>query len=200
MTKNVTYRTIHSKVRVYIGNHPFVSNMVAAGFANYSALARKIQKEIGGNAETIKVALIRESANAAKFTGYDDDKVRSLLKNSRMSLHDNTAVVISEDKLSIQRLIASEITANNVYVVDQTKLNLTETKRIKIFRDLVALIINSPEKLEKTPGVIAFLTQYFASKNINIRELISCYTDTIIVLDRKDASKAFELFRDFVIA
>ncbi len=200
MTKNVPNRTIHSKVRTYIENHPFVSNMIAAGFVNYSALARKMQKELGGNVETIKVALLRESGNAAKFTGYDEDKVRNLLKNSRMSLQDNTAVVISEDKLNIQRLIASEITTNNIYIVDQTKLSANETKRIKIFRDLVALIINSPEKLEKTPGVIAFLTQYFASKNINIRELISCYTDTIIVLDRKDASKAFELFKDFVIA
>ncbi|MBI4177709.1 MAG: hypothetical protein HY516_05095 [Candidatus Aenigmarchaeota archaeon] len=200
MDKNVTNRTLHSRVRAYIGSHPFVSNVIAAGIVNYSALARRIQKEIGGNVETIKVALLREGASAVKFTGYDEEKVRSLLKNSRMSLQDNTAVVISEDKLNIPRLISIEITANNIYIVDQTKLEVGETKRIRIVRDLVALVINSPERLEKTPGVIAFLAQYFASQNINIRELISCYTDTVIVLDRKDASKAFELFRDFVIA
>lgn len=198
MTKNVPNRTTHYRVRSYIENHPFVSNTLAAGIVNYSALARKMQKEIGGNADTIKVALLRESGNAPKFTGYDEDKVRDLLKISRMSLQDNTAVVISENKLNIQRLIASEITTNNIYIVDQTKLDLPGTKSIKVIKDLVALIINSPERLEKTPGVIAFLAQYFASRNINIRELISCYTDTIIVLDRKDASKAFELFRNFL--
>ena len=198
MKKNVTNRTLHSKVRDYIENHPFISNMLAAGIVNFSALARKMQKEIGGNAETIKVAIARESKNAVKFRGYDEGRVVEILKKSRINIQDKTAVVISENKLNIPRLIASEITENNVYIVDQTKLEIGETKHTKISKDLVALIINSPEKIEHTPGVVAFLTQFFASKNINIRELISCYTDTVIVLDQKDSVKVLELFRELV--
>ncbi len=185
-------------MRAYIENHPFVSNMLAAGIVNYSALARKMQKEIGGNADTIKVAIARESDNAVKFRGYDEARVFEILKKSRISIQDKTAVVMSENKLSIPRLIASEITENNIYIVDQTKLDITETKHMKISKDLVALVINSPEKIEHTPGVIAFLTQFFASKGVNIRELISCYTDTIIVLDQKNGARVFELLQEFL--
>ncbi|MBI1972095.1 MAG: hypothetical protein HYS53_02230 [Candidatus Aenigmarchaeota archaeon] len=198
MKKNVTNRTLHARVRLYIENHPFVSNMLAAGIVNYSALARKMQKEIGGSVETIKVAIARESRNAVKFRGYDESRVVELLKKSRISIQDKTAVVISENKLNIPRLIASEITENNVYIVDQTKLDITEAKHVKISKDLVALIINSPEKIEHTPGVIAFLTQFFASKGVNIRELISCYTDTVIVLDQKNGAKVFSLLQEFL--
>ncbi|MBI3412813.1 MAG: ACT domain-containing protein [Candidatus Aenigmarchaeota archaeon] len=198
MTKNVTNRTLHSRVRSYIENHPFISNMLAAGIVNYSALARKMQKEIGGNVETVKVAIARETKNAVKFRGYDENRVIELLKKSRISVQDKTAVVISENKLNIPRLIASEITQNNVYVVDQTKLDLSETRHIKISKDLAALVITSPEKIEHTPGVIAFLTQFFASKGVNIRELISCYTDTIIVLDQKNGARVFALLQEFL--
>ena len=198
MTKNVPNITIHSRVRVYIENHPFISNMLAAGIVNYSALARKIQKEIGGNAETIKVAIARESKNVVRFRGYDEDRVIELLKKSKISVQDKTAVVISENKLNIPRLIASEITESNVYIVDQTKLDLTETRHVKISKDLVSLVITSPEKIEHTPGVIAFLAQFFASKGVNIRELISCYTDTIIVLDQKNGTGVFALLQEFL--
>ncbi|MBI4167444.1 MAG: hypothetical protein HY515_00660 [Candidatus Aenigmarchaeota archaeon] len=198
MKKNVTNMTLHSKVRAYIENHPFISNMLAERIVNFSALARKMQKEIGGNAETIKVAIARESKNVVKFRGYDENRVIDILKKSRISIQDKTAVVISENKLNIPRLIASEITENNIYIVDQTKLDIMETKHTKISKDLVALIITSPEKIEHTPGVIAFLTQFFASKGVNIRELISCYTDTIIVLDQKNGAHVFALLQDFL--
>ncbi len=198
MKHNVTNETLHAKIRSYIGSHPFVSNVIAAGIVNYSALARRIQKEIGGNVGTIKVALARESKNTVRFMGYDDAKVTEFLRNSRISVQGKTAVVVSEKKLDIPRLIANEITSNNVYIVDQTKLGINKAKNVKVYKDLVAVIINSPERIERTPGVVAFISQFFASKGVSIREFVSCYTDTVIVLDQKDGAKAFSLFQEFL--
>ncbi|MBI5036695.1 ACT domain-containing protein [Candidatus Micrarchaeota archaeon] len=46
--------------------------------------------------------------------------------------------------------------------------------------------------MEDVPGVVAFLTAQMARAGINIYEFWSSYTDTVFVLDKKDATKAYE--------
>jgi hypothetical protein len=51
--------------------------------------------------------------------------------------------------------------------------------------------------VEETPGFVAFVTQLLASRNINIVEFISCSTNTIIILDGKQALQAFSLLQNY---
>ena len=49
-----------------------------------------------------------------------------------------------------------------VYIVDQTqksKLQIFEDDKIKIERNLVALILKSPPEIEDAPGVVTFIAQ-----------------------------------------
>jgi hypothetical protein len=41
------------------------------------------------------------------------------------------------------------------------------------------------------------VTQLLSSRNINIIEFISCSTNTVIILDSKDALRAFSLLQNY---
>jgi predicted regulator of amino acid metabolism with ACT domain len=60
------------------------------------------------------------------------------------------------------------------------------------------IVVHSPEELEATPGVVAFLTTLLAEQGVNIVEFISCWTQTIIVIEKKDSLKVYETLSNLV--
>lgn len=206
MTKNVLNRSnsIAKQVKAVLNKRPFLANALLQNIVNYSALARYIQKELGPKTslEAIKTSLIRERKNLSKQKSFNEEKVIKLLKNSRIELRDKTAVIITSKTLDIEYIASSVVTSgiirHNVYIADQTELELKESIDTKITKNLVALIIKSPEELEEIPGVVAFITQLLASNGINIKEFISCYTNTVIVLTKDEGLKAFNLLQKYV--
>jgi aspartokinase len=60
------------------------------------------------------------------------------------------------------------------------------------------IVVHSPEELEVTPGVVAFLTTLLAEQGVNIVEFISCWTQTIIVIEKKDSLKVYETLSNLV--
>ena len=60
------------------------------------------------------------------------------------------------------------------------------------------IVVHSPEELEATPGVVAFLATLLAEQNVNIVEFISCWTETIMVVEKKDSLKAYEVLSNLV--
>ena len=187
------------RVRDVLNKRPFLVNALLQNIVNYSALARYIRKEIrSGSIEAIKTALIRERENLTKHGSFNEEKILKLLKSSRIELRDKVAVVITHRILNIDYIASSIVTSgtlrNNVYVTDQ--IGLREVKGI-IAKNLVALTVKSPEDIENVSGFVAFITQLLASNGINIREFISCYTDTVIVLTKKEGLKAFNMLQKY---
>jgi aspartokinase len=61
-----------------------------------------------------------------------------------------------------------------------------------------AITVHSPEEIVTTPGCIsAFYNQLFR-RRINVEDTVSCYTDTIMVVEMKDASRAFEALTELI--
>ncbi|MCL7394880.1 MAG: ACT domain-containing protein [Thaumarchaeota archaeon] len=58
--------------------------------------------------------------------------------------------------------------------------------------NMAAIIVKSPKEISSTPGCIATILQQISRRGINIDEVISCYTDTIIVIKPGDVGRAFE--------
>jgi len=56
--------------------------------------------------------------------------------------------------------------------------------------------LESPETLEKTPGVIEFILSSLAAEGINVDQLISCREDTHIVIEDSNASEALSILQD----
>ena len=72
---------------------------------------------------------------------------------------------------------------------------LFRNKIIKINKNLVEVTVKSSEELEELPGVMAYLYSLFGEKGINIVETMSCWTDTIFVIEEKDLARVMEMLK-----
>jgi aspartokinase len=191
-------KSIAQLVRDTIRMRPSLVDALKMRIVNYSALARVLQEEIGiGSIEATKAAIIRIGEELADERGLQEERVLSILRESKVRLQDKIAVIISSEMLDIPYLVTAYLTDSYVYIIDQTMLKKELPSHVQITSNLVALILISPPRVEVTPGFVAFITGLLASREINIVEFISCSTNTVIILDSRDALNAFSLLHNF---
>ena len=99
------------------------------------------------------------------------------------------------DENRICRLI--QVSQGTVIIVDDESVSrvlkkLQDDHVISVNRSLVELAVTSPETVEKTPGLLAFLSSTLASRGINIIEAMSCHTDTLFIVEQEDITPAIE--------
>ena len=200
MTLDTSDRTksVAQLVRDTIQTRPSLLDALNMKIVNYSALARILQEELGeGSLEAVKAAIIRVAEEISTDRSLREEAVRSILKASKVRLQDKIGVVISPIKLDIPHIVTAHLTDQYVYVVDQTIITEPLPDQVNFQKNLVAMILLSPQMVEETPGFVAFVTQLLASRNINIVEFISCSTNTIIILDGTQALQAFSLLQNY---
>ena len=66
-------------------------------------------------------------------------------------------------------------------------------KILKENKNLVEVILKSPKQIETTTGVISYLYSLLGENGINIYETLSCWTDTIFLIEEKYLSRVVEL-------
>ncbi len=179
-------------------NKPYLLEALEKGIVNLSELSRQIQNELKTNNITaIKAALRRFSEDLRKRRQKREEKVLQLLKKSRITVYDGKSVVITDKQVETKNGMKVNLTSKFVHLLE--KNNLAEiTDALKIHENCTMIIIHSPEELETTPGVVAFLTTLLAEQNINIIEFISCWTDTIMVVEKKDNLRTYEILSGIV--
>jgi len=191
-------KSVAQLVKEILEKRPFLVDALRLNIANYSALSRLLHREIGiGSPEAVKAALLRARGEFAKRKGVQEEKVINLLRRTKVRLQDKIAVIISREALNIPYLFTAHLTDSHIYIVDQTEMKGPGKAEAEVTSGLVALILTSPQEIETTPGFVAFITQLLASRNINIVEFISCFTNTVIVLDSRDALDAFALLQGY---
>ena len=70
-----------------------------------------------------------------------------------------------------------------------------KNKIIKLNKNMVLINIKSPKEIETIPGVVSYLTSLFAENGVNIYEFLSCWTDTIFIIDSKDLNKSINFLK-----
>jgi aspartokinase len=203
--------SVAKQVRDYIESHPSVADALKLGIVNHSALARLIGKELGIRKQEAVLAACRRYP-IDRIKSYKEDAVRRVLGKSRIETRTKMATitvvqgidvlqrlgdVVEEllDENRICRLI--QVSQGTVIIVDEDSVTrvtkkLREDHLISVEKDLVELAVTSPESVEETPGLMAFLAGALASRGINIVQAMSCYTDTIFILERDDMTPAIE--------
>ena len=204
--------TVARQVRENIAGHPSITDALKMDIVNHSALARRICKELGIRREEAVLAACRRYP-VEKLRGYSEDAIRRMLKKSQVQTRTKVATITVVEGVDVlQRLgdVVEELLDENkvcrllqvsrgtVIIVDDTSVSRVTKKLrpehiISVARGLVEIAVTSPETVEKTPGLLAFLSGALASQGINIVEEMSCYTDTIFILDRKDMTRAMEV-------
>ena len=165
---------------------------------NLSELSRQIQKDLKTNdSSAIKAALRRYSEELQKHKQKREEKVLQLLKRSSIAVYDRKSVMITSKELNSKTGMKVDLLDKFVYLLDRSDLPERINTLVK-HDNCTMIVVHSPEELEVTPGVVAFLATLLAEQNVNIVEFISCWTETIIVVEKKDSLKIYEILSNLV--
>jgi hypothetical protein len=190
--------TIAQNVRNHLKNKPYLLEALEKDIVNLSELARQIQDELQiENMSAVKAALRRFSEELQKHKQKREEKVLQVLKRSAMVVYDRKSVIITTKEIDTQTGMKVDLLGKVVYLLDRSDMPKRITALVK-HDNCTMIVLHSPEELEATPGVVAFLTTLLAEQNVNIIEFISCWTETIIVVEKKDSLKAYEVLSNLV--
>jgi aspartokinase len=190
--------TIAQNVRSHLKNKPYLLEALEKGIVNLSELSRQIQEELRiGNTSAVKAALRRFSEELQKHKQKREEKVLQVLKRSGIAVYDRKSVMISTKEITTKTGMKVDLLNKFVYLLDRGDLPKKVSALVK-HDNCTMIVMHSPEELEATPGVVAFLTTLLAEQNVNMIEFISCWTETIIVVEKKDSLKAYEVLSSLV--
>ncbi len=197
------------QVREFLDAHPPLGDALRAGVANYAAMGRRVADELGVRQLDAVVAACRRYPRG-RGESYGEAAVRRVLRKSRIESRSKVAAVTVQlgtdvlqrlgdvvEELLDENLLCRviQVSRGTVILVDEDSVaRVTRTLReghvVRVRRGLVEVAVTSPESIEETPGLLRLLSGLLATQAINIVEALSCYTDTIFLLDEKDLSAA----------
>lgn len=190
--------TIAKKVRKHLRNKPYLLEALEKGIVNLSELSRQIQEELRiENTSAVKAALRRFAEELQKHKQKREEKVLEILKKSALVVYDRKSVIITNKEINIENGMKVDLLDKFVFLLDRKDLPERINALVK-HDNCTMIVMHSPEELEATPGVIAFLTTLLSEQNVNVIEFISCWTETIIVVEKKDSFKAYEVLSNVV--
>ena len=190
--------TIAQDVRSHLRNKPYLLEALEKGIVNLSELSRQIQLELEiENTSAVKAALRRFAAELQKHKQKREEKVLQLLKRSGIAVYDRKSVIITTKEIETKNGLKVDLLEKHVYLLDRSDLPERVNALVR-HENCTMIVVHSPEELEATPGVVAFLATLLAEQNVNIIEFISCWTETIMVVEKKDSLKAYEVLSNMV--
>jgi hypothetical protein len=190
--------SVAQKVRNYLRNKPYLLEALEKSIVNLSELARQVQKELGTeDSSAIKAALRRYSEELQKHKQKREEKVLHLLQRSSIAVYDRKSVMITAKEIGSKTGMKVDLLDKFVYLLDRNDLPERINALVK-HDNCTMIVVHSPEELEATPGVVAFITSLLAEQNVNMVEFISCWTETIIVIEKKDSLKVYETLSNLV--
>ena len=190
--------TTAQNVRNYLKNKPYLLEALEKDIVNLSELSRQIQKELKTkNIAAVKAALRRYAEELQRHRQKREEKVLMLLKRSGIAVYDRKSVIITAKEIASKTGLKVDLPNKFVYLMDRADLPDRVSTLVK-HDNCTMIVVNSPEELEATVGVVAFLTTLLAEANVNIVEFVSCWTETIIVVEKKDSLKAYETLTNIV--
>lgn len=223
MEDKVKTISVAEAVRRIILMHPTLLDAIKMNVINYSALAERIYPEVleatGRNRislEAIKMALIRFSEDIKRKHKILEKIIKDVISESVLELKSDIIVLTTKQETLMDKLdkLMENVVRARFFQLTQglRTFTLIFDKRIlgKILKTIgeenieilidnqSAIILVSPKTVIEVPGVIAYMTSLLARRGINITQIISCHEDTILIVDREDASKAFSLIENII--
>ena len=196
----------------YVYQHTFIKKSIDSDIANYSKIARMIIEDNDlkdKDFDALVVALRRlKGKKSLKSTN-----ILPVLSKSSIEIKNKTAVYILEKGTFYKNIMELQKEIKDlkgaIHIVEGTRsiTLITSQDHDKIInsyfrnnmirqqKNLVEIALKSPETMEDTPGVMSYLYGIFAEEQINILETLSCWTDTIFVIEERDLDKAIRILR-----
>ena len=206
-------KSIAEIVREYIGAHPSIMDCLKYGIINYSALSRMIMDEYKiDNMVAVLIASRRYAEELQKEKKFLEKKIKLILKKSRINIKTKVATVTLKPGwyvfMKLEPVLKKTLSEGYLINIIQGSQGITlilledyleevtdligKENVLRVSKDLVEISVKSPEDIGDTPGVVSYLSSNLSSVGINVIETMSCFMDTIFVVDEKDMVLAFE--------
>ncbi len=196
--------SIARRVGEYVRKSVYLRHALAGGVVNLSALARKIAKDLG----TDKFHAVHMALRRMEFK--EPRQAKEVLENSRIEIRTGISVFIGREGFDkvLDFLKKAHLRNEEFHILQEPGVWVAvlpasfghELKKyaFKSYEEVVELVIRSPPLIESTPGVVAQICMTLCDAGVNIIEFLSCWTDTILIVDRKDLSSAVESLESLV--
>ncbi len=214
--------SVAKAVKDIVLSRPAIKECLILDVINYSALARVILKElekknIKTSTGAVKMALIRIGEDLKKERSFFEKKIKNVVAKTVIELQSDLTVITAERRAVLNNLEQLFKVMENARFFQLTQgvetftLVLSSEEKEKVLKiiqpkaivDLIeeqtAIVLISPEEIIETPGIIAIMTSTLSSSGVNITQIISCHKDTIFVLNRRDAPKAYQILEDMIL-
>ncbi len=204
-----------SIVRELVDSDPFLQHCLARRIVNFSEAARRLQPLVEArlgrrvSLESVKMALIRYAERLADQAGSSSRAVLKILAESVVELRMGVGLATFELQAlrGILEAVAELAPRARFFSLMQTPVSITviadnETVKKIVERvgkehvvdmrlDQAAIVLVSPREIVETPGVMAYVSTLMAQHGVNMLQVESCYTETVMIVSRSDAQKAF---------
>lgn len=207
---------ISEVVRELIGGRPYLSDALAEGLINHSALARLLLPEVRKKARraspgAVHVAIRRYAAALPLVS--TSKEIESLLSGSALSLKSSLVdFVMKRNPLSL--LAAREVAESvkweegeSLYLIQGASemIAVADARTAEKMREkageynirarrenLAAITLKSPEWASGVPGFYSLILSSLSRARINIRRLIPTSSELVIVVDSSQATACYE--------
>lgn len=200
--------SLAQECREVVSRYPFILDGLREGVVNYRAVARRIKPEVEervGREVDIEAVTTAVRRYGEELSEEDEGKAaRSVLADSRVSLRGNVVSITATefgDLPAIDGFV--HLVRGRDYTTVVTDDDNSEEVRAAVEREVVervdnltCITVESPDEIVDVPGVLTRMVSRFSSEEINIVDITSCYTETIIVVEKRDAVKALETLEE----
>lgn len=160
--------------------------------------------------------MVRLSKRLSRELGSIEDKVLSILARSALRLETDLAVVTINKEYVQPKLgriihelrnarflqITQGISTYTIVIakeeLEKFLLILGKETPVDIIDEQAAIVLVSPKEILTTPGFVSYVTSLLAWRGINITQIISCYLDTILIVNSDDALRAYTLLHSII--
>ncbi|MDY6761860.1 MAG: hypothetical protein SVY41_02325 [Candidatus Nanohaloarchaea archaeon] len=178
--------SVADEVVAYVEKRPYIQEALAQEIVNYSALARQIEDHVDGGFEAVKMALRRHAEELKDRRRERRTNVGAIMEGSTVTVTSNMQVCMADTEPDGDVVAATE----QGFTAIQTDATDCPGETID---DQVLMTLHSPENIDDTSGVLAYVLSILAGREINITEFVSCREDTHFTVHEDDATEAFEL-------
>lgn len=209
--------SVAEAVRAVLSSSPALLECLRAGVVNYTWASEKILGDVSKllgkkkvSIDAVKAALIRYQQELEAEGKALLESVAKVMARSTLELQNDISLVTVK-KFAVERHageILSLAAEARFFHVAQGKRTYTITVSsedvekilakvskedvLELLGDQAAIVIISPYEIVHTPGVVSYVARALFVRGINITQIISSYTDTIIIVSKKQATEALE--------
>ncbi|WP_174449068.1 ACT domain-containing protein [Conexivisphaera calida] len=198
---------------------PCLHSMLREGLANASAVARSLRPRVESlvgapvGEEAVLAALKRMRGSGEGGTG---QQIARVLAASRLDLKtglgkmvirrsQQAADAVGELAARHRRIFLQVLQGISSYTIvyesrirDEVARAVPPGSAIDESSGLAALTVVSPPEISNTPGVVSAILQRLASRGVNVEEVVSCHTDTIVIVRSEEGGRAFDAVQELI--